>query len=129
MMAATAVLAGPEGARQCRLFMGEMQRYLSAEAPVYRAVLGSLADFGDENLTWFVRFHGIYSDILRAVGPSRAELCSEAGASADVGYVATLIEGALATYEQIARRYDIVSMDAVDRMLGEPVAAPAGDSR
>jgi hypothetical protein len=129
MMASTAVLDGStEGARQCRLFMGEMRRYMAPDAPVYKAVLGNLANFGNANLTWFVRFHGVYEEILRAVGPTSTETCTEAGASADVGYIASLIEGALANYEEIAASYDIVSIREVDRILNsQPAAEPAAE--
>ena len=46
-----------------------------------------------------------------------------AGAAADVGYVASLIQGALANYEEVAARYDLVSIREVDEILNQPAPA------
>lgn len=117
-----------EDARKCALYMSELQRYLPPETPVYSAVLADMTEFGDQNLTWFVRFHGVYADILRALAQSHQNACTALTGKADVGYVASLIGGALGFYDEIATRYDIVPIattEAIEQRMEAVPAVPA----
>jgi hypothetical protein len=105
----------------CLQFSQLMQRALMPKHPVYDAVLDQMVDFGDTNLTTFVRFYGFYDEFIRALPEVNQAACDEAAAD-EIRYVLSQINGGLGFYEIIAGNYDIVPLNAVPAAA---VPAPA----
>jgi hypothetical protein len=90
----------------CVSYSQALQRALAPETPVYDAVLGRMVDFGDLNLSVFVRFYAFYEDFLRGL-PEINETACAAAAADEIRYIIGQINGGFGYYEIIAKRYDI----------------------
>ncbi|MHB1103268.1 MAG: hypothetical protein ACYC0C_10960 [Devosia sp.] len=97
--------ADPALVQVCADYAKALQRALAPDTPVYDAVLGRMVDFGDVNLSVFVRFYAFYEDFLRGL-PEIDEAACTAAAGDEIRYIIGQINGGLGYYEIIAKRYD-----------------------
>jgi hypothetical protein len=95
----------PALARACADYSRTLQRVLAPETPVYDAVLARMVDFGDVNLSVFVRFYAFYDDFLRGL-PEIDQAACTAAAEDEIRYIISQINGGLGFYEIIAKSYD-----------------------
>lgn len=104
----------PALAQVCADYSQALQRALTPDTPVYDAVLGRMVDFGDVNLSVFVRFYAFYHDFLRGL-PEIDEAACTTAAEDEIRYIIGQINGGLGFYEIIARRYDTAPQPAPEQ--------------
>lgn len=97
--------ADPALVQVCVDYSMALQRALAPDTPVYDAVLSRMVDFGDVNLSVFVRFYAFYEDFVRGLPEIDQAACAAAAAD-EIRYLIGQINGGLGYYEIIARRYD-----------------------
>ena len=97
-------------ARTCLNYSTALQSHLLAVSPVYDAVLPRMVDFGDENLSIFVRFYGFFYDFQQALKEVDAAACQAAPAE-EITYIQHQITGGMGYYKLIADNYPIAAAD------------------
>jgi hypothetical protein len=104
-------------ARTCRNYSLTLQHHLLAVTPVYDAVLPRMIDFGDENLSMFVRFYGFFYDFQQGLKDVDEAAC-QAAAAEEITYMEHQVNGGLGFYKLIADTYPITAPE-----LGVPQPA------
>jgi hypothetical protein len=88
----------------CTEYLATLQRSLIGKTIVYDAVLPRLVDFGDQNLAVFVRFYGLYGDLLQEIQGFDTRQCTLNGES-EIQYLKTKLEAIRNVYAMIASTY------------------------
>lgn len=114
----------PDPNRVCIEFVATMQRVLPNTTPVYDAVLDHLVDFGDRNLSIFVRFFATYVDLVQEARSFDTRQCQINGAS-EVSYVRSRIRSTLLVYDMIASAYGTIPQTVPPADEPPAVTAPA----
>lgn len=105
----------------CLFYSQAVNRALVTATPVYTAALGSMIDFGDENLAVFVRFYAFYLDFLRAIKQVDQAACND-DAEGEIKYILSQVNGGLDFYGVIAGKYDIAPV-----IKSSDIAPPESD--
>jgi hypothetical protein len=119
-MGRSATFVGVDLTHECQSYTDFAARALPAETPVYTAVLGNMAEFGDENLAMFVRFYAFYDDLRRELADMRSADCVNTP-EAGIRYLSSRMQGGLSFYQIIADRYGTT----VPKIAAAPAAANA----
>ncbi len=118
----------PDPNRTCIEFIGMMQRVLPTKTPVYDAVLSHLVDFGDDNLSIFVRFFATYVDLVQEAHSFDTRQC-QLNAANEIDYVRGRLRSTLLVYDMIANAYGTIPQEVppFEEMPTSP-PAPAPES-
>jgi hypothetical protein len=119
-------------AQTCVNYSQTLQHHLLAVTPVYDAVLSRMVDFGDHNLSIFVRFYGFFYDFQQALKDVDAAACGAAAAD-EITYIQHQVKGGLGYYKLVADNYPIAPADIDSAQPASPASpgssAPASSSQ
>ena len=101
-------------AQTCVNYSQTLQHHLLAVTPVYDAVLSRMVDFGDHNLSIFVRFYGFFYDFQQALKDVDQAACTAAAAD-EITYIEHQVAGGLGYYKLVADNYPIAPADIDSR--------------
>ena len=96
--------------RVCTNYLAMLQRLLPTRTIVYDAVLNHLVDFGDDNLSVFIRFYSSYSDLLQEVRAFDTNQCALNGES-EVILIREKLDSLLSINGMIAENYGTLPPD------------------
>lgn len=106
----------------CVQFIDTVQRVLPTKTPVYDAVLSHLVDFGDQNLSIFVRFFANYGDLVKEAENFDRAQC-QINAANEVNYVRSKVRSTLLVYDVIADAYRTIPQQVPSADENQPGAA------
>jgi hypothetical protein len=97
----------PTVERQCVSISSAVGQQLQDNTPVFDASIQRLVDFGDQNLSDFLRFHAFYADLRQTLRSINVETCSGAAAEQQLIYMASQMKIGLGYYARFAPLFDI----------------------
>lgn len=97
----------PAVERLCSNISLAISQQLQADTPVFDASVQRLVDFGDKNLSDFVRFNAFYADLRRSLQSINADTCTGEAAEQQLLYIASQMKIGLGYYARFAPNYAI----------------------
>ena len=115
---------GQDDQRTCDNFITTMIAVLDRETPVYDSALNDMMAFGDDNLALFVRFFGLYGEIVRDLRQFDRTWC-ELDPATQIADFERRVALDLDFYRVIVGRYGTALVEPAPAESGAPAEQPA----
>jgi hypothetical protein len=117
--------AGQDFAKTCTNFVATLVETLDKQKPVYAAALSQMIEFGDFNLTLFVRYYGYFDDLVEDAKSFDPQLCARDGEN-QINQFERRLGFAFDLYRDIAKVYGTALVEPQPaELVTAPPATPA----